>query len=481
MNVIDRNLNNIADAILRAQKRDGLWELGKEEFYRLSQTTFACRVLLWHGGEHAKKTSRTIDWLRRHLLCDKVLHYPRTLAWPLYLFSIQDCSSWNATADFLAGRLCELQNRDGSWGHGSNPPVVRGSGDGHPFPTSLSILALSNVHSMYATDTHIAEAIRLGVAWLLRWFKAPHKTQPASTALALAAIHASDTHDVISNSFGTEVARLVSYIGSVRELEPEIILNAARRLDAPYVLLSPAWVLFALSQFGDLSTFRTQLQILHNLLTLIQPDGRVGITPKDPSPHIYCAFNVYLALRTFRARYMQDGLLNIIITEKDAMDSIVMGARKSRSRVFVGSSVEGLGVARKVQANFEFDAFDTVIWENGVFKPSHTAIEALEDVAATFDFAILILTPDDMEISRGDIQPAIRDNVLFELGLFIGALGRKRVFMIHPRAHLKKPSDLAGIVMVSYDPVRFEADAAAALGPACGQLRDEIIKLGSRR
>jgi predicted nucleotide-binding protein len=48
----------------------------------------------------------------------------------------------------------------------------------------------------------------------------------------------------------------------------------------------------------------------------------------------------------------------------------------------------------------------------------------------SFDFAILVLTPDDLTQSRGKQQPSPRDNVVFELGLFIGALGRDRVFMV---------------------------------------------------
>ena len=41
-----------------------------------------------------------------------------------------------------------------------------------------------------------------------------------------------------------------------------------------------------------------------------------------------------------------------------------------------------------------------------------------------FDFAVMILSPDDMTESRDQSYASPRDNVLFELGLFMGRLGR---------------------------------------------------------
>ena len=74
--------------------------------------------------------------------------------------------------------------------------------------------------------------------------------------------------------------------------------------------------------------------------------------------------------------------------------------------------------------------------------------------------------------------PAPRDNVIFELGLFMGRLGRARAILMEPRAaKLKLPSDLAGLTTIPY---RFEAgrDAAPLIAPACNELRDHIARLG---
>jgi predicted nucleotide-binding protein len=140
-----------------------------------------------------------------------------------------------------------------------------------------------------------------------------------------------------------------------------------------------------------------------------------------------------------------------------------------------------MSVARKIQSNFEFDHFDTVIWNQGIFRPSRTTIESIEAAAQDFDFAIMLLLPDDLESSRGEIRPPIRDNVLFELGLFTGALGRGRVFMVRPRvAGMKWPTDLLAVAPVEFDPRRFSVEPAAALGTACEEIRTEIARLGAR-
>ena len=51
-----------------------------------------------------------------------------------------------------------------------------------------------------------------------------------------------------------------------------------------------------------------------------------------------------------------------------------------------------------------------------------------------------------MTESRGKPWPVPRDNVIFELGLFMGRLGKERAILMEPRDEdVKLPSDLAGV------------------------------------
>jgi predicted nucleotide-binding protein len=97
---------------------------------------------------------------------------------------------------------------------------------------------------------------------------------------------------------------------------------------------------------------------------------------------------------------------------------------------FIGSSTEGLDVAREVELQLQGDAI-TTIWKDGVFGLGSGTLESLMKVLEQFDFAVMILSPDDLIESRSQSYASPRDNVLFELGLFMGKIGRSRVFIVH--------------------------------------------------
>lgn len=75
-----------------------------------------------------------------------------------------------------------------------------------------------------------------------------------------------------------------------------------------------------------------------------------------------------------------------------------------------------------------------------------TIIEKFEDHSKRAPFAIVLLTPDDNGGKAGssDVRPRARQNVIFELGYFIGKLGRNRVCALH-KGDLELPSDFGGI------------------------------------
>lgn len=153
---------------------------------------------------------------------------------------------------------------------------------------------------------------------------------------------------------------------------------------------------------------------------------------------------------------------------------------KRRPYVFIGSSSEGLEVAKAIQANLDY-ACECHIWSQGLFGLGEGTLEALVNALDHFDFAILALTPDDLTVSRGSEQKSPRDNVLFELGLFIGGLGRDRAFVVADRsAKLKLPSDLAGVTPATFEPP-VAGTLQAALGTACTAIETSVKKLGLRK
>jgi hypothetical protein len=148
--------------------------------------------------------------------------------------------------------------------------------------------------------------------------------------------------------------------------------------------------------------------------------------------------------------------------------------------VFVGSSSEGLEVARAISDGIECCA-EPVIWDEDVFEFGRSYLEELVTELEKHDFAILVLTPDDVTESRGDSRRSPRDNVLFELGLFMGRLGRERTFIVCDRStQMKLPSDLAGISLISYEGTRMADAPASAVRGACMRI-NRVIKKPSLR
>lgn len=147
-----------------------------------------------------------------------------------------------------------------------------------------------------------------------------------------------------------------------------------------------------------------------------------------------------------------------------------------KPKVFVASSSEGLEVATAIQGHLD-PAAEVTIWDQDVFQPSDNLLGSLRLAAQNSDYAIFVFTPDDTLVMRDQTASTARDNVLFELGLFIGAIGLENTIIAHPGGirNFHLPSDLAGINTVSYDGSRSDANLVAALAPACVRMRRMIL------
>lgn len=151
----------------------------------------------------------------------------------------------------------------------------------------------------------------------------------------------------------------------------------------------------------------------------------------------------------------------------------------AKPKLFIGSSKTSVTVARLIANRLEnLDCAEVTVWDEGVFSLNKGFLERLLSVLIEFDFAVLIWGPDDFTESMGQSKASPRDNVIFETGLFMGAVGRERVFIVCDQSiALKIPSDLEGITLASYDGSRINGeDAEDAVRMACDRIRTEIQK-----
>ncbi|MGD9634303.1 MAG: TIR domain-containing protein [Pirellulales bacterium] len=166
-----------------------------------------------------------------------------------------------------------------------------------------------------------------------------------------------------------------------------------------------------------------------------------------------------------------------VVMEED--QSATPTATDTRPKVFIGSSTEGLEIAETIQVTLDH-LCEVTLWNQGIFAFGRTTLEVLTQKLQEYDYAVLVMTPDDFTTSRGSDFLSPRDNVIFELGLFMGFLGRDRTVIVFDRtADLKIPTDLAGVTTATYQR-HTSGNLEAALGAPCARLKKHIRSHGLR-
>ncbi|MCE2029911.1 TIR domain-containing protein [Sessilibacter corallicola] len=123
--------------------------------------------------------------------------------------------------------------------------------------------------------------------------------------------------------------------------------------------------------------------------------------------------------------------------------------------VFIGSSSESKEVMGAIQSNLQNRGhhnhinIEGLAWDKGVFNLGENTLDELIKAAGKCDFAVLVFGRDSIVKERGGTHFTARDNVVFELGLFMGILGKNRAYIV---AHddVKLPSDMDGITIARY-------------------------------
>jgi predicted nucleotide-binding protein with TIR-like domain len=124
-----------------------------------------------------------------------------------------------------------------------------------------------------------------------------------------------------------------------------------------------------------------------------------------------------------------------------------------KPRIFLGSSGEQERLLQALTRGLQ-DIADVEPWTT-VFNPGVSTLDRLVELTREVDFAAFIFAQDDWTTKGASSDaPGVaspRDNVVFEAGLFGGALGIRRTFILHANG-AKLPSDLLGLTAIRYDP-----------------------------
>jgi Predicted nucleotide-binding protein containing TIR-like domain len=130
-----------------------------------------------------------------------------------------------------------------------------------------------------------------------------------------------------------------------------------------------------------------------------------------------------------------------------------------KPRIFLGSSGKQAKLVQALTRGLA-DVADVEPWTT-VFNPGISTLDRLVELTLEVDFAAFVFAQDDWTTNQSDAtaqgQASPRDNVVFEAGLFGGALGMRRTFILHAKG-AKLPTDLLGMTAVRYPETLTPAD-----------------------
>jgi hypothetical protein len=131
-----------------------------------------------------------------------------------------------------------------------------------------------------------------------------------------------------------------------------------------------------------------------------------------------------------------------------------------KPRIFLGSSGKQAKLLQAITRGLE-EVAEVEPWTT-TFNPGRSTLDRLVELSQEVDFAAFVFAQDDWTSADAaeSAQASPRDNVVFEAGLFGGALGIRRTFILHADGS-KLPTDLLGLTSVRYDPAASAAEVRA--------------------
>src|SRR5687767_13788522 len=110
--------------------------------------------------------------------------------------------------------------------------------------------------------------------------------------------------------------------------------------------------------------------------------------------------------------------------------------------LFIGSSKKNIPVAKTTKQALDGDCARVRLWSEEVFGLNEGYLYNLIRNLTKCEYAAFVFAGDDLTTSKGESKSSPRDNVLFESGLFMWALGPDNVFLIyHEAIGINLPSD----------------------------------------
>ncbi len=150
-----------------------------------------------------------------------------------------------------------------------------------------------------------------------------------------------------------------------------------------------------------------------------------------------------------------------------------------RPNVFIGSSTPALTIAKELRRGLTAVA-NVAVWDTA-FDAGTWLLGGILNRAQQSDFGVFVIREDDTTRIKNTEYMTVRDNVLFEAGVFMGALGPERTILLWPAPNaanrLRLPTDLEGLLRETYTPSR-SSRTRPNIRSAVASIRRRVVSMG---
>lgn len=158
-----------------------------------------------------------------------------------------------------------------------------------------------------------------------------------------------------------------------------------------------------------------------------------------------------LEFRTENVDFKSESLKSARIVFLETSQQMESGGKR-KMEIFLGSSSEAKVDMEGIGYKLEQLGNKALLWNSAgenIFPPNDNTIDSLLAITKRVQAAVFIFNADDKVWHHNSLKESktVRDNVLFEYGLFCGALGKSRVCFVC-KNNPKLASDLSGITYI---------------------------------
>lgn len=421
--------------LAKIQNGDGGWGMYDYHDSRIVTTAEAVTALAI-AGVKGKVIDDGIDYLATRGNDPNWCKYTRHHAWIIYALTRAGQEDKIPARCFQALQRSHIQ---GAWGHESR---------GHPnlFATFLAVRALE-----------VADRSKRLLARARQWVAEQSKgsywtftdNQPSYTATSYAVLALTTQPGWRDSAYGRKVEDAVGFLREGAKTNWPIERDPRVSGDFLYNFhhCSLSWVIMALLAAG-VSVFDPvvvgALDQLYNGLYYQDTGG--WSEEAEHRPSVFATSHATAALEKFYNAFSVEDYLSHLAEAGPA----TRAPQSHSNNVFV---VHGHDTSAKYQvARFlEQLGCKAIILDEQVDSGLTTIFQMLTQHAADVSYAIVLLTPDDLaEDATGKRAARARQNVILELGLFLGKLGAERVCLAK-RGDVDIPTDVSGVLYLNLD------------------------------